>query len=451
MIFYTIKLAITNLKNRMDLTLLTIFLVGIGLALLTTMMTMNYQSSKVPVRDKSENIHAVLLDSRDKDAEAIDNIFNLPSMTYLDADNLLRANIPDVENTYLWKSYGFLNSDLETVNPRQARIMAGLSNFFSIFDVPLLYGTGWTSDDDFNEASVVVLSYQMNRHFFGGENSVGKLININSSPMTVVGVMSEWRLPSRFYDRSFSSSRFDDLYMPSSTALNINLPRNISCNDKDSSESQSYSLDNPEGLKASECRWIAVWVEMKDTNSVSEYKSYLDQYVNSQQSLGRFPRSAENILINLEDYVGVLNAGRTQGKIFLILAWLFFAVCLVNTIGLLLAKYMGKISEIALRRALGAKKIVILTQYMIEIAIISFLGSLLGLVFSYFGLIGMMEIFIYQSDYTVTAEAIKHGYQLDWMMIVQGIIIAVGSTLTISLFPVWKICNTPPASQLKAQ
>ncbi len=144
-------------------------------------------------------------------------------------------------------------------------------------------------------------------------------------------------------------------------------------------------------------------------------------------------------------------ARMNAGSIFKILSWLFFAVCLVNTIGILLAKYIGKIPEIALRRALGAKKQVILSQYMIEIAFISSIGGALGLVLSHFGLIAMMHISIYQSDYTVSAEAIKHVYQLDWTMIMQGLAIAVGSTLLVSLFPVWNICNTPPAGQLKAQ
>ena len=144
-------------------------------------------------------------------------------------------------------------------------------------------------------------------------------------------------------------------------------------------------------------------------------------------------------------------SGVGQGFILQLSSWLFFAVCLVNTIGILIAKYTGKIPEIALRRALGAKKHIILSQYMIEIAIISFIGGIVGLIFSHFGLLGMMHINIYASDYSVTVDAIRHAYRLDLVMIVQALTIAIGSTFIVSLIPIWKICSTPPASQLKAQ
>lgn len=448
---YTLKLAFQNLKNRPDLTILTIFLVAIGLALLTTMTTMGYQSSKIPLQDKSESLYTVLLDSRDKNADNLTSFRRLPALTYIDAENIVNAQNTGVEKSYLWKSFAFLNVDSNEANPRQVRVMAGQSNFFSFFETPFLFGRGWTEEDDKTSNQVIVLSYEMNQHFFGGENSIGQLLNVNSTPLTVIGVMAQWKLPSRFYDRSFSSNRFDDIFIPSNLAMNINLPRRVRCWEKDLSLVQRFSLEDIAGLQTSECNWINLWAHIKSADDVQPFKSYIDQYVVEQKSLGRFPRPAQNVLVNINDYIASIFSGVNNDFVFILLSWLFFSVCLVNTIGLLLTKYMGKIPEIALRRALGAKKKTILSQYMIEIAVISFLGGILGLILSYFGLIGMMKISIYQSDYRVTAEAIGHGYQLDWTMIIQALTIAVGSTFVVSLYPVWNICNTPPAGQLKAQ
>ncbi len=451
MFLYSLKLAITNLKNRPDLTVLMIFLVSIGLALLTIMTTTAYQSSKVSIPHKSELMHTVLIDSRDMDARNIDEVRRLPSLTYIDAENLLQANNEGVEKTYLWKSFVFLNSESNNATPRQTRLMAGQSNFFSLFDAPFLYGRGWTEEDDRSANQVIVLSYQMNQHFFGGENSVGKSININSTPMVVIGVMAHWDIPSRFYDRSFSGGRFDDVFAPSTTMIEMNIQRRISCWDKDRALRNAFSQTDMNGLKNSECTWITMWAYIKDKNDLKSFSNYIDQYVDEQKSLGRFPRPAQNVLLNINQYTDQIFSGLNGNFILQFLSWLFYTVCLVNTIGILLAKYMGKIPEIALRRALGAKKKVILMQYMIEIAFISFIGGLFGLVFSHYGLVGMMHITIYQSDYTVTAEAIRHGYQLDWVMILQAMLIGVGSTLLVSLYPVLKICNTPPANQLKVQ
>jgi len=451
MFIYSLKLALANLKNRPDLTILTIALVGIGLALLTTMTTMSHQSSKIPLMHKSEKLHTILLDSRDTNAREINSIRRMPRLTYIDAENFLNADTPNMEKTYLWKTNAFLNDAESKSTPRQVRIMAGQSNFFTLFEIPFLYGQGWSSEDDANASQSVVISHEMNQHFFGGENSVGKTIQINSTPMTIVGVTAHWTLPSRFYDLSFGTHPFDDVYLPSTLALNIELPRRIRCWDKDNAVRRSFALEDVAGLKASECTWINMWAQIENPTDVTNYKSFLDQYVNEQKSFGRFPREANNLLVNVENFMLRMNAGFNNDSVMTILSWLFFAVCLVNTIGILLAKYMGKVPEIALRRALGAKKKVILSQYMIEIGFISFLGGLLGVFLSHFGLIGMMYMRIYQSDYSFTVAAIEHGYQLDWVMIIQALLIAVGSTLAVSLLPVWKICNTPPAGQLKAQ
>ena len=451
MFLYSLKLAKANLKNRPGLTLLTISAIAIGLALLTTTTTVSYQSSKIPLLEDSEKIQTVLLDSRDKNARDITDIRRMPGLTYQDVKNLSSNEAFSFEKTYLWKSFTFLNDENGKVNPRQARTMAGLSNFFTLFKVPFLYGGGWSKTDDENASPVIVLSHEMNQHFFGGENSVGKNIRINSSTLTVVGVLAKWRLPTRFYDRSFSNARFDDVFIPSSSAMDLNISRRISCWEKDSTLVREFSRENIDGLKTSECTWLTLWVNLEDENQQKQYFEYLTQYINEQKSFGRFPRESQPELLSIKEYSELNATNNATFFLFQLLSVLFFLVCLINTVGILLAKYMGKVPEIALRRALGAKKHVVLMQYLIEIALISLVGGIVGVILSHFGLKGMMNIYIYQSDYTVTADAIRHLYQLDWVMIFQALLIAVGSSVVVSLYPVWKICNTAPAGHLKAQ
>ena len=45
-----------------------------------------------------------------------------------------------------------------------------------------------------------------------------------------------------------------------------------------------------------------------------------------------------------------------ESRISLVVAMGFFLICLVNTIGLLLAKFMRRAAEIGVRRALGAPR-----------------------------------------------------------------------------------------------
>jgi putative ABC transport system permease protein len=193
------------------------------------------------------------------------------------------------------------------------------------------------------------------------------------------------------------------------------------------------------------------WAELESEAAVKEYRDSIGQYMIGQQSVGRFPR--ENLtyfLTSVVDHIELVGQFRNRRAFLQIMANLFFAVCLINAIGILLAKYTSKTKEISLRLALGAKKTTIMMQHLIEVAMIGLLGGGLGILLSYLGLIGMRNIEVYASDYTVLASDIAHTYQLDWTMVGSAFLIAITSTIIVGLYPIWRVCNGNPAQQLKS-
>jgi len=121
---------------------------------------------------------------------------------------------------------------------------------------------------------------------------------------------------------------------------------------------------------------------------------------------------------------------------------LFLVVCLLNTIGLLLAKFMGKSTDISLRRALGASRSSLFVQHMIESGLIGLGGGVLGLGLTWLGLRGIEMLF---------ADMVKNLVSLDWVMVVTAICLAIASALLAGLYPTWRACHIAPASQLKIQ
>ena len=112
---------------------------------------------------------------------------------------------------------------------------------------------------------------------------------------------------------------------------------------------------------------------------------------------------------------------------------------------------MRRSKEVSIRRALGAKKKTIVMQHVFEVAIIGALGGLVGLVVAYYGLQGMLNIRIYASDYTLRVEDVAPMFQLNLTMIGQAFVTGIVCTLIVSIYPIWRLCNVPPASQLKSQ
>ena len=253
---------------------------------------------------------------------------------------------------------------------------------------------------------------------------------------------------------TFDPARRDDVFIPDSLAQELNLVRTVQmgCPESAANRAAEFATSDMQGLLNSECAWILFWAELDTDTSIQEYKDDIEQHMTAQQSLGRFPREELTYFVtSVVEHMELVGQFRGRQAFLQLMSNLFFAVCLINAIGILLAKFTSKSREISLRRALGAKKTTIMSQHLLEVAIIGLLGGCFGLLLSYLGLAGMRSIVVYASDYTVTAQEIAHGYRMDWTMIGSAFVIAISSTILVGLYPIWRVCNGKPAQQLKAQ
>jgi len=129
-------------------------------------------------------------------------------------------------------------------------------------------------------------------------------------------------------------------------------------------------------------------------------------------------------------------------RVLLGLGFLFLIVCLLSSISLLLTKFNGFTGEMSLRRALGASRIQIVLQNLVEVALLGASGGLLGLVLTQFSL-KSIEKGIQDAPATL--------FQLDWTMIGAAISIAVITSLLAGIYPAIRSCVVSPAYQLKSQ
>jgi putative ABC transport system permease protein len=195
---------------------------------------------------------------------------------------------------------------------------------------------------------------------------------------------------------------------------------------------------------ASECVWIQMWAELHSNSEQQNYLQFLDAYVTEQKSLGRFPRELNNRLDDVEAWMTYNEVVDDDVGVLLGLAILFLVVCLLNTIGLLLAKVLRRAKDISLRRALGASKATLFGQYIVEAGMIGLAGGLLGILMTWLGLRGIENLF---SVYDFVAKLVR----MDWVMVLAAVALAIASALAAALYPTWRACNVTPATQLRIQ
>ena len=192
----------------------------------------------------------------------------------------------------------------------------------------------------------------------------------------------------------------------------------------------------------SECVWMQMWVELHGADEKQDYMAFLDAYVESQKAIGRFPRPLNNRLNNVMEWMADQEVVADDVQVLLGLAILFLIVCLLNTIGLLLAKIMRRSGDISLRRALGASRNAIFSQYIIEAGVIGLCGGILGIGLTWLGLRGI-EVLYRQYEF------VENLVKMDWVMVLAAVALAIISALGAALYPTWRACRIHPAAQLK--
>lgn len=448
MFTYNLKLALRSLQQRKGLTALMIVTIGIGIGLLMTMITIAYQASKVPFPTLADKLYFVQMDSRHADAREVSTWQRMVKLTYQDSINLYNADTVATRQAFNFNVFPILSIEDTDVRPVQAAVDATTSTLFDMFEARFIYGKGWLENED--GAPVIVLTKKINEQLFGGENSVGRQVTIGTTKATVVGVLDTWEQEKRVFDGSFSSFRLNDAFIPYQFALDSNFQRSnwMSCHPQDMPKFRAFTTTDVQGLLASECAWIDFWAQIDNSQDVAKYHDFVDQYVKQQKEYGRFERPLLNMVTNIEQQAKTLRTGRRHEQLTL-LAYLFFFVCLVNAVGMLLTKFLASSKQVSLRRALGAKKKVIMTQYLMEVLMIGLLGGLIGIAVSFGGVELMKHVRMYASDYQADMAVLDMAYRLDWKMVATALSVAIGATVAVGLYPIWRIVNISPASQLK--
>ena len=436
---YYMKLGALSIRGNPALSALMVAAIGIGIGACMTIMTIHHVMSGNPIPHKSSQLYFVQLDSWSPD-EPYDEPDVLPEQsTYIDATGLYALGKDEFPHVISYKSGRVLEPKNEGELPFQVTSRATTHAFFRMFDVPFLYGAPWDAAADDALERVTVLSRPLAEQVFGSEDPVGRPVVLNGETYRVVGVLADWDPLPKYFDLNNNPyEEPEQLYLPFTVAV-------AGEHDSQGNTNCWKPFDGGhEAFLGSECVWIQTWVELPTAADKVRYEDMLEAYVEDQKSLGRFARPMNNRLSDVEEWMQIEEVVDEDVSVLLGLAVLFLVVCLLNTIGLLLAKVMRRGKDISLRRALGASKQSLFAQYITEAGLIGVAGGLLGIVLTWLGLRGVENLF-------TGMDFIQRLVVMDWSMVALAVALALVSALAAALYPTWRAANVTPASQLRIQ
>ncbi|MCO5095297.1 ABC transporter permease [Denitratimonas tolerans] len=438
MFAYYLKLALRSLRRHPVLTVLMVLSIAVGIGAAMTTLTVMHLLSGDPLPGRSQHIFYPQVD-----ALSTDRARRQPPdmLDYTSAMDLWRAQRADRQA--LVNDSRIKLQAPDTGHPSLMTTMLSThADFFPMFAVPFAFGGAWTAEDDERHARVAVISADLNEKLFGGDNSVGRTLRIRDAEVRIVGVLAPWRPSPQFhtlaggnFSQGDTASFYDtpeDVMVPFQTGLEINDGHfaQFTCNALPAT---------PGSLQNTDCVWLQLWVELDSNAKVADYRRFVTDYAAQQKALGRMPFPENARLLSLMEW---LDYNRVVPRDVRLQSWLalaFLLVCLFNTVGLLLAKFMRRGGEIGVRRALGASRRSIFAQCLTEAGLTGVIGGAFGLLLTLLGL------------WAVRRQPVEYAdlIHLDMPMFVATFALALAASGIAGLFPALRASRIAPAMQLK--
>jgi len=434
MLAYYIQLALRSLGRNKALTALMVLSIALGIGASMTTLTVLHVLSGDPLPGRSAQLYYPQIDPQDLKGMSADK--EPPAqLTLADGLNLMRAARAD-RQALMTGGRVPVQPERAPLDPFYVEARYTTADFFAMFEVPFLYGRAWSAADEEAKARDVVIGRDLNEKLFGGVDSVGRSLRLRGTDFRVVGVLDAWRPNPHFYDLDTGTFDYtEEVFLPLQTMVDLVLAHSGSTDCWGNAGGGVGNL-----LPMPNCVWLQLWVQLDSPAKAEAYRQFLVHYSQEQRRLGRFERAPNVRLRNVMQWLDYNMVVPDDVRLQTMLAFGFLVVCLVNTVGLMLAKFMRRAAELGVRRALGASRRTLFAQLLVESGVVGLVGGIGGLLLA---LGGLWLVRQRPSDYAAMAH-------LDVRMLLGTFVLALAAALLAGLLPAWRACQVAPALQLKS-
>ncbi|WP_442588315.1 ABC transporter permease [Pedobacter sp. AW31-3R] len=300
------------------------------------------------------------------------------------------------------------------------------SNFFKVFAYPALYGN---LDKAMMAPKSLVMSKETSEILFGkGVNPVGETIMLDNKEGYIIdAVVDEARYPSHFkfkMIRRFKNSASDDYY---SNNYYTYVRLHSSPADINQTE-QLFNTTRKEVMKA-ELRKLPIDEQAGLAGVIESDRLYL-------QSVADIHLTKSNV-----EYEFPGNGIGTYMYMMLVVAVLVIVIAAVNFSNLSVTMASRRAKETGVRKVLGAQKMQIGIQFIVETAMQCLLSFVLALV----AVELLLPVFNHMAGSSIVLEEWKDYQQV----LAQVLLVLLVLTFLVGLYPALMISNIIPAKVLK--
>jgi putative ABC transport system permease protein len=274
-----------------------------------------------------------------------------------------------------------------------------------VADLTFIQGSLFTDEEDRRAAHVVVLGHDTWEELFGSENAIGKEVNIETGLYTVIGVLDKRKQPFGGGKNPADNMAF----------FPLGTYHNLHPEDKD------------------------MWVSVKYDDPKN--KSLVEEEIRELLRIRRKVKvqADDNFEIFGPDSLSKLWNQLTGGLVLFMIAVSSVGLLVggVGVMNIMLVSVTERTREIGIRKAIGATKMTILTQFTTEAVTLCAVGGVIGVLLG-----AVLTWIVYMLPIGLPASL-----STLWVLIGFGVSCAIG--LAFGIYPAWKAANLDPIEALR--
>jgi predicted permease len=293
------------------------------------------------------------------------------------------------------------------------------TNYFSVLGTRIARGRDFVADDLQLSvpASVAIISDRLWRSQFGRDaNIVGRTVQLNGRPFTIVGVLAAGFNGSTVLDTS--------IWMPLTAFPDGDLQRF--------------------GRRGQQ--WLMGIGRLKDDVTAAQARAEMSRI--ARQLAAEYPDDNRRHGLGVEPAAGLPVDGRSPISRFIALVGALTGLVLLiacsNVGGMVLARGVNRAREMSLRLALGAERVRLVRLLMAESVVIALTGAALGLLLASWGLTLLGRLVPMFAGTQLTYDV-----QVDWRVTAFSIGIAALTVMACGLIPALQSTRVDLATAIK--
>ncbi len=288
-----------------------------------------------------------------------------------------------------------------------------------LFNIQLIHGDAATA---LEEPNSIMVSEDIAYRFFGNEDPIGKLLEINDNfELKVTGVFEE---------------RPENTHLPMGMII-------------------SYNIFGQNGDYANSWVWPEFYNYVKlrpgtdpaaiESKFPAFVQKYLSEIMNEHGFEARFALQPVADIHLKSHLVKEISPNGSEGTLYflMIVAAFIIAIAMINFINLSTAKSMERAKEVGLKKVVGANRSVLIHQFLYESLIINFFALILAFVF--------INLLIPSFNSLVGIEVLNFDMWSRWQIWMAMTAIFIGGGILAGLYPAFVLSGFVPMDVLRGQ